>query len=178
MRAARFSVIAAAVLSAMVIGVPAAHAGGTTTVPASDSSGVATALFVNAGDTVSVTATGSAGYGYEGRSGCVGYPTTHPDGSRYVGGKSCGPKTDPNAQLSGAAIGLLIGRVGSGPWFAVGASSDVKIRLDGTLTLAYNDVLGEYPDNTGSYSAVVTIVATGGGGSCQGDQCTQVVGGS
>lgn len=115
-----------------------------------------------AGDSIVFTGSGSAGYGYEGSAPCVGYPTTYPDGSRYLGSVNCGPKDDPNATLAGAAIGLLIAKIGAGPWFAVGTGKTVTAGSSGYVYLAYNDSI--YSDNTGSYSATVTDNGGGGGG--------------
>jgi hypothetical protein len=138
---------------------PAAHASSTVTVPASASGGVSTSVSVLSGDSITITASGSAGYGYEGAAPCAGYPATYPDGSRYLGSTNCGPKDDPNAALSGGAIGLLIARIGGGPWFAVGTSATFTASAYGTLVVAYNDSV--YSDNTGSYS--VTVTDNGGG---------------
>jgi hypothetical protein len=66
---------------------------------------VNTGIYALKGDKIVITGSGSAGYGYEGAQPCVGYPTTHPDGSRYLGSFNCSPKDDPNAIRPGAAIG-------------------------------------------------------------------------
>jgi hypothetical protein len=162
----------AAIAFSLVVAHAAQASSVTVTIPANAASGVA-AVSVTSGEQVTVSASGSAGYGYEGASPCVGYPTTHPDGSRYLGTYSCGPKLDPNAALSGQAIGLLIARIGSGPWFQVGASDSFTAPASGTLVLAYNDDI--YSDNTGSYTATVTVSPSstttttyggGGGGGC------------
>src|SRR5581483_10908635 len=148
--------IGAVVLTLGLMVTPAARAdAGTATlsVPASAAAGVS-ALPVSAADRITISASGSAGYGFEGAAPCVGAPTTHPDGSRFLGSTNCGPKDDPNATLSGQAIGLLIARIGTGAWFAVGTFRNIKATVDGTLTLAYND--SSYSDNSGSYSVTVT----------------------
>jgi PA-IL-like protein len=142
----------------------------TVTVPASTQGGVPAGVSVLNGDTIVFSASGSAGYGYEGAAPCAGYPATSPDGSRYLNGISCGPKPDPNATLSGAAIGLLIARIGgSGSWFAIGNGGTITTTGSGPLYLAYNDVPGLYGDNTGSYS--VTVNDEGGGTRCSPDGC-------
>ena len=148
--------IGAVVLTLGLVVTPAAHAdagGATVSVPATAAAGVS-ALTVSAGDRITLSASGSAGYGVEGAAPCAGTPTTHPDGSRFLGSTNCGPKDDPNATLSGQAIGLLIGKIGTGGWFAVGAYRTIKATADGTLTHAYND--SSYSDNSGSYSVTVT----------------------
>jgi hypothetical protein len=115
---------------------------------------VNTGIYARKGDKIVITGSGSAGYGYEGTQGCVGSPTTHPNGSRYLGRFNCGPKDDPNAALSGAAIGQLIARIGDGAWFGVGTRTTVTPGASGYIYLAYND--SDYSDNTGSYSASIT----------------------
>ena len=135
--------------------IPTAQAATTVSirVPAASSAGVAS-IAVAAGDGITVSASGSAQYGYEGAQPCVGVPTTYPDGTRYLGQLNCGPKDDPNAKLSGAAIGLLIARIGNGAWFGVGSRSAFTAGGTGILYFAYNDV--SYQDNTGSYLVTVT----------------------
>ena len=56
--------------------------------------------------------------------------------------------------MADAAVGLLIVRIGSGPWFATGSGTDFCADRAGTVTVAYND--SYYPDNTGSYSVSVS----------------------
>jgi hypothetical protein len=152
--------VGAVVLGLGLMAVPAAQAAEITTpatVSAKAAAGVSTIEVSTTGDaTYTISATGSAGYGYQGGTGpCAGYPTTEPDGSRYLGGTSCGgPKDDPNATLAGYPIGLLIGKVGNGAWFAVGADGSVPSGVSGMLTLAYND--SDYSDNSGSYSVTIT----------------------
>lgn len=125
------------------------------TVPANAQGGVNTGILDNGTDLITVTASGSAGYGYEGTQPCVGYPTTHPDGSRYLGSVNCGPKNDPNAALPGAAIGLLIGKIGTTKWFSVGSGPTEPGCYQGWVFLAYND--STYSDNTGSYTATINV---------------------
>lgn len=145
----------------------------TVTVPADARAGIAT-VTVQAGDTLVFTGSGSARYGTEGSQPCVGDPFTHPDGSRFLGGINCGPKDDPNATLPGAAIGLLIARIGSGSWFAVGTGSTIaRAAASGEVYLAYNDSV--YSDNTGSYSATIDdegFIPGDGGDHCP-TGCTQ-----
>lgn len=66
------------------------------------------------------------------------------------------PKPDPNAALSGADIGLLLGNIGQG-WFASGTSDQFTATTGGILFLLYNDVPGHYADNSGSYQVTVTV---------------------
>lgn len=129
------------------------------TVPADSQDGVKTGIYARKGDKIVITGSGSAGYGYDGTEGCVGSPTTHPDGSRYLGSFRCSPKDDPEAVLSRAAIGQLVARIGGGPWFGVGSGTTITAGRSGYIYLAYND--SAYSDNTGSYSARVTSKGTG-----------------
>ena len=157
----RLAALAVAVTGLGAVAIPAASADtGTLTLAVfADAPQGTWFMNVSSGDLVTVSASGTAEYGYEGAAGCPGYPTTYPDGSRYLGSYSCGPKDDPNAALSGAPIGLLIGRIGTGPWFPVGANASFIVNVPGILELAYNDSL--YQDNTGAYS--VTATDEGGG---------------
>jgi len=124
-------------------------------VPAGAEGGVPTGVEIKVGDRYSVSATGSAQYGYDPGDSCPGgYPTTYPDGSRYLGGQDCGPKNDPSAVQPTAPIGLLIWRIGDGPWQSAPASFTATTA--GSLFLGYNDDPGYYGDNSGSYRATVT----------------------
>jgi uncharacterized membrane protein YgcG len=178
----RLAALGVAVTGAGAVAIPAASALPTTVmafVPANVPQG-AQVMNVLAGDEIDITAIGTGYYGYEGAPGCVGYPNTYPDGTRYDSGTLCSPKDDPNAELSGAPIGLLIARIGNGPWFNVGGPNyqEFFANASGVLTLAYND--SYYPDNENGYSATVTdwgggsgssgggggTVGGGGGGGC------------
>jgi hypothetical protein len=164
---------AALLLVAAVIwagALPASASTATVYVAANASTGVSTGVFVAADSIVDFTSTGTAGYGYESTAGCVGYPTTHPDGSRYVNGVACSPlyKNDTNAKLSGGRVGGLVARVGSGTWFAVYGATSVSVVNSGTLYLAYNDSI--YSDNVNGYTVTVTARAGSGGG----DGCVNV----
>lgn len=136
---------------------PIARPGGhsvTVTVPAAADGGVPAGITTTAGGSYRITATGSAQYGDSSGDACLGYPITHPDGSRYLDGQDCGPRYDPGATLPTSPIGLLIWRIGDGPWQPAPASFTATAA--GPLFLAYNDDPGQYQDNTGSYTATVT----------------------
>jgi len=124
------------------------------TVPAGADGGVSARVDVTAGASYRITATGTAQYGESSGDDCPGYPITHPDGSRYLGSQDCGPRDDPSATLPTSPIGLLIWRIGEGPWQPAPASFTAT--SDGPLFLAYNDDPGQYGNNTGSYTATVT----------------------
>jgi hypothetical protein len=59
------------------------------------------------------------------------------------------PRTAPNAPLSGAFAGALIGRVGNSQPFAIGDQASVPMPFDGVLFLAVND--DERSDNAGEF---------------------------
>jgi len=110
------------------------------------------------GETVSITASGRAHYGFEGEATCVGTPVTDPNGVRYLNGTTCPPKIDPLAFLPSAPIGKLLAEVGSGPWFAVGTHFEFQPSTGGHLRLLYNDAT--WSDNSGAYKVVVEIRPT------------------
>jgi hypothetical protein len=54
-----------------------------------------------------------------------------------------------NSPLPGVVGGLLIGRVGNGQPFAIGANADITMPANGRLYLGIND---DYPgDNSGNF---------------------------
>jgi hypothetical protein len=121
-----------------------------------DLPGVNTGISVSPGERISIVAQGVAYYGGEGQPECSGNPATLPDGTRSVNGQPCPLKPDPNAALSGANIGMLLGNIGQG-WFAIGNSDQFTAATGGILFLLYNDVPGYYDDNSGSYQVTVTV---------------------
>lgn len=133
------------------------QAGGQTVtlrVPANVDGGIPTGIGLTMGSDYTINGSGSAQYGYDPADPCSGNPTTHPDGSRYLGTTNCGPKYDPSAALPSAPIGALIWRIGNGPWQP--APTKFTAATAGPLYLAYNDDPGLYGDNSGSYTATVT----------------------
>jgi len=129
----------------------------TVAVPAAADGGVATGVNVTVGDAYRISATGSGQNGDNSGDACSGYVITHPDGSRSLDGQGCAPKYDSSAALPTAPIGLLIWRIGNGPWQAAPASFTASTA--GLLILAYNDDPGQYGDNSGSYKATVSCSA-------------------
>jgi hypothetical protein len=121
------------------------------TVEANVEGGVPTGVTVRADDMFTINASGIAGYA--GQTG----PMTLPDGSRFIGGKFAGAWYDPAATSKGVPIGMLIARVGSGPWLAVGSNQTLAPQLAGEVYLAYNDNPGQYANNVGEYFATVYI---------------------
>ncbi len=123
--------------------------------------GVDTKLDVVTGTTMTFVAVGQATYGSEGQAGCSGQPLTGPDGHRTVNGKSCAPKGDSNAVLPSVPIGALIGCITihnacATKYFAIGAIKSLKATSSGRLYILYNDVNGQYGDNSGGYSVTVS----------------------
>jgi len=117
---------------------------------------VALPVPINLGARVSIRATGSLQYGYEGAAGCVGYPTTDPDGNRTLNGVPCDLKIDPLTPLPTAPVGALIARMGStGPWQLVGSNDSITAAHSGTLYFAYNDDFRQ--DDSGGYTVNYTV---------------------
>jgi len=117
------------------------------------SEGVGTGFGLVAGDRVEIAATGSGHYGTEGEP-CAGKPTVDVAGSRQVDGAACETKFDAWVPLPSAPVGALIGRIGSGGWFLVGAGTTVTADGTGELVLRVNDTF--VPDNEGVYTATVS----------------------
>jgi len=59
--------------------------------------------------------------------------------------------------FAGVALALLIGRVGDGESFVVGAGGDSVASQSGDLWLAVNDNDGGLFDNAGAFHAIVTV---------------------
>src|SRR6476469_6878954 len=84
------------------------------TVPAKAEDGVKSGVSVKKGEVFTVSGSGRASYGQE--------RITYADGTRYIDGKYAGAYMHPGVVLPGAPVGLLIARVGKGPWLAAGLS--------------------------------------------------------
>ena len=127
---------------------PAQAATLTVVVPAAAETGVASGVDLNAGDTVAITATGTA-------QTVDWQPPTNPDGLWPDGGSaSCiGIAETCLAQTTASA---LIAKVGNGPWTFVG-SGPVTLSGVGAVRLAYNDAIGFFGDNLGSYTAQLDV---------------------
>lgn len=114
-----------------------------------------TGITVSKGDLIKFTAIGHATYGLEGSTG--NYPTTNPDGDRFVDDNSIGEKIDPSAIDPSAPIGSLVGKIGlNGDCFYIGSSNQLIMPASGTIMLRYNDVEGEYYNNGGSYNVIIS----------------------
>jgi hypothetical protein len=119
------------------------------TVPAKEESGVKTGVTVQTDETFTVSACGRASYVANGTL------TTYPDGTRYNNGQYIGGYMNPQCVVAGAAVGTLIIRIGSGPWFAAGSSMTFSAQQAGEVIVAYNDRPGKYGDNSGDYTAMI-----------------------
>ena len=96
-------------------------------------------LFLNAGQTLSVQASGTWSDGVHGSFG--------PDGTVGTGG------------LGGSlTLGALVGRVGGGAWFTLGSSYNQTVAAGGELFLAMNTA--DYSLPSGSISAAYSVLAS------------------
>jgi hypothetical protein len=111
---------------------------------ATNSSGMTTRKVI-AGDNVIVSASGTWCMGGSGPSAecgnADGIRSANPDESGIV--------------LPGAKLGQLIGRIGSGQWFALGVKKQFTASATGVLTLMFNDLGCCYSDNSRSISVTV-----------------------
>lgn len=104
-----------------------------------------------------ISAAGSSNMcGGDNNSGCADNATTNtwvgPDGNLPLG--VCTGR-DGDCPLMPGRYAALIGRVGDGEPFLIGAGGGFIANADGTLQLGYND--NTYEDNAGTYYAFVTI---------------------
>jgi YVTN family beta-propeller protein len=117
------------------------------TVLAMSASGASVSATMVSGQMVTVSASGTWCMGTNGSTAECGGPAgirrAHSDESDLV--------------LPSEMIGTLIGRIGSGPWFAVSANSSFTASAAGTLVLAFNDRACCYFDNSGYVSALLAI---------------------
>jgi len=112
------------------------------------SGGYDTQVALRQNQQISLEASGSIFYGYEGDV-CSGTPQTSPDGQRTVGDRTCGIKQDPQVPAPSLPVGSLLWRVGDSAWQEVGASKTIVAPMDGELYLGVNDDTVE--DNQGSF---------------------------
>jgi hypothetical protein len=79
-------------------------------------------------------------------------PSTNADGDRFdSAGRNIGKKIDPNA-IFPDLIGALVGKIGiNGQLFLIGAGNQLPMPQSGIIFLCYNDVDGQYGNNTGAY---------------------------
>ena len=99
---------------------------------------VDTGIDLHDGDTVTLAASGTAGWGKDMRSGPEGVP-----------GGAC------RLIAPDAPIGALVARVGAGAPVVAGASA--TLAGPGRLWLLYNDCPGQYFDNSGAFDVAITV---------------------
>ncbi len=132
--------------------------------------GVDTGIVVNAGDQITITATGSIAYGTNPDGTCDGTPLVNPDGQRQYpnGGLSCPPLMDPYTIAQNVPVGELLAAVfpagtsGTPSGYAVvGSHGSFTAQSSGHLYLLVNESTynnnGGWTDNVGSYQVTVTI---------------------
>lgn len=98
-------------------------------------------MYLESGQSIQITASGEADL-EDGK-----YPTT-PDGK-----ESCDNSIWGSCTLEGVGWGILLGRIGDGSPFVIGASAQITAEEAGCLSLGINDVY--YDDNSGSYSVLI-----------------------
>ena len=114
---------------------------------------------VRASEAINFQASGFASYGYEG-SPVNDTPQTNADGNRYSHGERIPKKDDSNA-IYPRAIGSLVGKVGTnGNYFYIGSTNRIKFSRSGRLFLCYNDVQGQFGNNTGAYRVTLNRITT------------------
>ncbi|MBV9845131.1 MAG: hypothetical protein JOZ47_08685 [Kutzneria sp.] len=118
--------------------------------------GTDSGMSLERGDTVTVTASGIASYSRRGETDCPGIAKTDPNGNRTdEAGRPCPAKKHPYAPLPSAPIGMLLARIGTGEWTAVGSGATIQASSGGRLVLGYNDWSKD--DNTGAYDVVLHV---------------------
>jgi hypothetical protein len=133
-----------------------------------DLPGVDTGIALSDGEFLTIAPSGSATYGPDpGQCGGNGSPTTYPNGDRSLNGVPCQYKEDPAALVGHEPIGALLVCIGqsgtgcSGQWDGRGYSSETRVygrgALPGHLFLIYNDIPGQYGNNSGGYQVTVTV---------------------
>jgi hypothetical protein len=115
----------------------------TVVVEAVDETPTRTGVRVRKGDRLLVTATGTWCLG--------GQPPTAECGGP-AGIRLANPVELPLI-LNRAKIGKLVGRIGNGPWFAVGKRARITAKRGGQLQLLFNDRPCCFGDNSGSVTA-------------------------
>lgn len=109
---------------------------------------VDTKVWVEAGQKVNLTTKGKAitapSKNNKSKSG--------PAGQTWWDGCGLHPAAPPPCALYNAPYGALVGRIGSGAPFLIGASKSFVASSSGYLWLAVNDNLVYYKDNKGGYT--------------------------
>jgi hypothetical protein len=124
-----------------------------------DLPGLDTGIDLTSGDTFTITALGEASFGTGSTQACSTSERTVPDGQRITAdGTLCPPKIDPSVVLPSAPVGTLIANIGSSGWFAVGSNFSATVSSSGRLFLLYNDVPGQYGNNSGTYQLTNVVI--------------------
>ncbi|HEV2580006.1 MAG TPA: LecA/PA-IL family lectin [Ktedonobacteraceae bacterium] len=122
-----------------------------------DLPGLDTGIDLTVGTDITITASGQATFGIGSTQDCNTTEETQPDGQRILSdGTLCPGKIDPSAVLPSSPVGELLASFGSSGWFAVGSSDGFTSAASGRLFLLYNDISGQYGNNSGTYQVVVT----------------------
>ncbi|WEX74800.1 LecA/PA-IL family lectin [Sinorhizobium numidicum] len=114
------------------------------TLQATAEKGVQTGVTVNTRtDKISVTVAGSGQWAPQ-------YPATGPDGDTQ--------HKDSRVLLPSANPGAVLIKIGNGPYRVVGTGkSDWPVPEDGEIAFFYNDVAGDFGDNTGSFAITLSV---------------------
>lgn len=125
-----------------------------------DLPGLDTGIDLIVGSGITITASGQAQFSPDFTNDCNTTEETNPDGQRILlVGTLCPGKIDSGAVLPESPVGTLIANIGSSRWFAVGSSDGFTVATSGRLFLLYNDISGEYGNNSGSYQVTVTVTS-------------------
>jgi len=134
--------------------------------------GYDTGIVINAGDKISISATGWVTYGTNPDGTCDGTPLVNPDGQRQYpnGGLSCDPRMDQYTIVQNAPVGELLAGVfpagtnethDGGEYTAVGSNGNFTTQSSGHLYLLMNESTynnnGGWTDDSGSYKVTVMI---------------------
>jgi hypothetical protein len=107
-----------------------------------------TGVFVNAGQVLTITASGTWAIG-------TGDPAYSSDANGGLFGWIF-PVLNPNGSHSGVSYGALIGEIGNGDWFFVGTNFSQSAADTGQLRLAYVD--SNAFDNVGAVQASISAI--------------------
>lgn len=118
---------------------------------------VETGLYVAANDNVAIAASGCISFA----NGCGDACLSNPDGLNCMTGvdysdQECVPAC---FLCTGEQQFSLVGRIGNGPCFVIGSEKLIPAASHdaGMLSIAYNDRVGYYGDNLGSFTVSITV---------------------
>jgi hypothetical protein len=124
---------------------PRPHRDYALTVEAAREDGFDATIDVLAGDTIAITVVDRS-------------QTWSPDPAREPVDASGAPALFVRpGSVAAAPLGMLVARVGDGPWSAVGFGERLTADRDGRLILAINDVPGAYADNNGRIDVAIGV---------------------